>query len=109
MPSSHPVWVSLGVVGDPGEPEVDQDRGAPLEEHVGRLHVAVQDPDRVHAGDPLGQAAGEPVEVGPGDRALLRHVVVQAQARFFSFMSTAQNSSEGFLWLPSTPFECIAR
>ena len=70
----------LGVVGDPGQAEVDEDRGAALHQHVGRLDVAVQDAGVVHRGEALGQAAGEPGEVGPGDRALLEHVVVQREA-----------------------------
>ena len=69
----------LGVVGDPGETEVDQDRGAALEQHVGRLHVAVEHADGVHARHALGEAPREPVQVAAGDRTLLRHVVVQAQ------------------------------
>ena len=72
----------LGVVGDPGQAEVDQDRRAALHQHVGRLHVAVQHADGVHARDALGQAArrtrcrSAPV-IGPSSR----HVVVQARAR----------------------------
>ena len=40
----------LGVVGHPGQPEVDQDRVAPLHQDVGGLDVAVQDADGVHRG-----------------------------------------------------------
>ena len=70
----------LRVVGDAGQAEVDQDRGAALHQHVGRLHVAVQHAGAVHAGQPLGQAAGEPGQVTTGHLAVLQHVVVQRQA-----------------------------
>ena len=69
-----------GVLGDAGEAEVDQDRGAPLHDHVGRLDVAVQDADGVDGLDGLGEAVGEPQEVVAGERALLLHVVVQREA-----------------------------
>jgi hypothetical protein len=68
------------VVGDPGEAEVDEDRGAALHQHVGRLHVTVQDADLVHRGDALGQALGEPAQVVAADRALLGDVLVEAEA-----------------------------
>ena len=66
-----------GVVGDAGQPEVDQDRGPALHQHVGRLDVAVEHADRVHAGHALGEPAGEPAEVVAQDRPLLGHVVVE--------------------------------
>ena len=70
----------LRVVGDPRQAEVDEDRGASLHQHVGRLHVAVQHSDRVHRRDPLRQPGGEPVEVGAGDGPLLDDQVVQGEA-----------------------------
>ena len=70
----------LGVVGDPGQAEVDEDRRAALHQHVGRLHVAVQHADRVHRRDPLRQAGREPGQVLAVDRPLLVHVVVQREA-----------------------------
>ena len=48
------------VLGQPGEPEVDEDRRAALEQHVGRLDVAVQHADGVHRDHRLGEAGGEP-------------------------------------------------
>ena len=70
----------LGVVGHPGQPEVDQDRGAALHQHVGRLDVAVQHPHRVHRRQALGQAGREPQQVVPLDRTVLDDVVVQREA-----------------------------
>ena len=69
----------LGVVGDPGQAEVDEDRGPTLHQHVGGLHVAVQDADRVHRQDSLGEARGQPVEIGSGHRTLVDDLVVQRQ------------------------------
>ncbi len=71
----------LGVVGHPREPEVDEDGGAALHQHVGRLHVPVQDALLVHGEQRLPQARGEPDEVVTGDRPLLAHVVVEREAR----------------------------
>ena len=69
------------VVGDLGQAEVDEDRGAALHQHVGRLDVAVQHAGRVHGVQGLGERAGEPGQVGAGDRALLLDVVGQREAR----------------------------
>ena len=71
----------LGVVGDPREPEVDEDGGAALHQHVGRLHVPVQHPLLVHGEQRLAEPGREPDQVGPGDRPLLAHVVVEREAR----------------------------
>ena len=68
------------VLGQPGQPEVDEHRRAALEQHVGRLDVAVQHADLVHRDDRLGQPGREVPEVGPGDRPLLPDVLVQRQA-----------------------------
>ena len=44
-----------GVLGHAGQAEVDEDGRTTLHQHVGRLHVAVQDTDRVHRQQRLGQ------------------------------------------------------
>ncbi|CAA9380636.1 MAG: hypothetical protein AVDCRST_MAG60-860, partial [uncultured Nocardioides sp.] len=69
------------VVGHAGQPEVDQDRGAPLHQDVGRLDVAVQDPRVVDRCQGLGQAAGEPDEIRFPDASLLLDVVVERETR----------------------------
>jgi hypothetical protein len=80
-PEQPPRVRQLGVVGDPGQAEVDEDRRPPLHQHVGRLDVAVQDADRVDRRQPLREAGGEPGQVLARDRALFVHVVVQREAR----------------------------
>jgi hypothetical protein len=72
VPSSQPVWVSFGSSATRARPKS-------IRIGVGRLHVAVEYADLVHAGQPVGQAPGEPPEVLGRDRALLGDVVVQAQ------------------------------
>ncbi len=67
------------VLGEPGQPEVDEHRGPALEQHVRRLDVAVQHADPVHGDDRLGQAGREVRQVGAGDRPLLADVLVQRQ------------------------------
>ena len=68
------------VLGDPSETEVDQDRRAALHQHVGRLDVAVQHARGVHRLQRLGEGFREVEQVAPGDRPLLRHVVVERES-----------------------------
>src|SRR5690606_22258694 len=68
-----------GVVGHPGEAEVDEDGTAPLHDHVGGLDVAVEHTDRVHRLQGFGEAVGEPDQVVAGDRSLGLDVVVERE------------------------------
>ncbi len=68
-----------GVVGEPGQAEVDEHRRAPLEQHVGGLDVAVQDTDGVHGEHGFGEAGREEAEVVTVEEALLLDVLVQRE------------------------------
>jgi hypothetical protein len=69
------------VLGEPGQSEVDEHGGTPLEQHVGRLDVAVQHADTVHGDQRLHQGGREEDEVATGDRTVLADVLVQREPR----------------------------
>ena len=64
-----------------GDAEVDEHRVAIDEQDVRGLDVAVHDVGRVDDVEGLGDAAGEPVQLGRRQRTPLGHVVVEGWAR----------------------------
>ncbi len=70
-----------GVVGDPRESEVDEDRRPALQQHVGGLHVAVEYAVLVNVPQALRERRRQMDEVVTPDRALLADLVVQGEPR----------------------------